>query len=304
MEFVRNSKLFIVAFSLWLSHITYTFHCVHFVLKFAELSFQKWGSNSTKELGVDIYLYLFSLFFLSFGIRTQKMQPKKFISDFLFCVCACWTYWNTDQLIMVVVVAVVWFLNAFPKYFTLSVVFVRLIFLCLPTHFSRTDSITYTYFIWLKRRDHNGNMEKEEKKRKKNAPNEKCWSLFFELIFGCTCTISIVAFFGQFKKWKEHKCRIVFHVRACVRFFSFTALCLRFSLATMANITCNAISSYFIRCLCRFSLYTNLLHFSFGSFGLEEKRSSCTAEKGRKVFRTEEEEPAMIWNKKKMLKFP
>lgn len=40
------------------------------------------------------------------------------------------------------------------------------------------------------------NETKKKKKRRKRW--KKCWSLFFELIFGCTCTISIVAFFGQF----------------------------------------------------------------------------------------------------------
>lgn len=67
----------------------------------------------------------------------------------------------------------------------------------LPSFFCiyfECNHITYTYIeCWMKGKEEDKN-EVERRRRE-----SKCWSLFFEPIFRCTCTISIEHFLGDKK---------------------------------------------------------------------------------------------------------
>lgn len=265
-------------------YINNSFCTVHFVLKFAELSFQKWGSNSTKELCIDIHRY-FSFSSVSPSLTTSKSvslsYAYKYSSRYLFliffCCCCYWTHWNTEQLIVIVVVvavavADVWFFKCIFEVFH-SVCGIRSArFLCLPTKFflNRFNShTTYTYFIWLKRWNDVGKMEKEEKKTMKKREKKSTERKMLVIILWADIRLHVhnfdrMHFSGNLKKRRSKKQKryqneknTYLSLSLCV--FSFALLCLRFSVPTMAIITCTQIPSCFIRYLFQFfPLYIDL----------------------------------------------
>lgn len=97
-------------------------------------------------------------------------------------------------------------------------------FLMFAHHFSSTDSIIHNLYLFYmveaaKRCEWKNETDRRTRKKERKKRGKKCWSLFFELIFGCTCTISIVAFFGQFKRARnenQQQKRFSIHAPNCV----------------------------------------------------------------------------------------
>lgn len=113
-------------------------------LKFAELSFQKRGSNSTKELSVDIYLYVHINVCSVYRKCSQRNEVLLFHR---------WTHWNTDQLIIIAVVAVAVVVSfRTPMHFQSISLCLRYsfgsFFLMFAHHFPSTDSIIHNLYLF------------------------------------------------------------------------------------------------------------------------------------------------------------
>lgn len=172
---------------------------------------------------------------------------------------------------------------------------------------------------------------KKWRRREKREANEKCWSLFFGPIFGCTCTISIVAFFSGNSSRRERardesqqqkKRNVSMHAlngilsvyASCSSFCCFgwdffvCALLLQWSslLPTMEFLFTVSFESKWIFVSFSFLFFSGPQRYLFRYFvGYNKEEFRKLLEKKIRLKSRTEKEPTMIWRtEKNAWKFP